>query len=419
MSPHEVLSSGRPAGNPVSRRPRALIGGAAGTAALCTVALLSTGVVSWPATRRTAGQSPSTPGPVTTTPEPSPEPSPQFETIAPTELPPETYDFRPDRYAAPLLRERTGIRLYVDGPTLIDYTVDSRRARTITGLPAEPDGIVFVVSATPVAGGTFVRVYEPDGDYPGPTAGVYAVRRGETRARRIGRATDVLPAADGRTAWLATVPENFPAGRATVERVDLTGRVVGQRRTLPAGYVPELVLADGLLLHAIGSDGDRRYVVWNPATGHSRPLRLDVQALAASGHSLISVDGTCDTRCSIHVTDVRNGHDRAYPLPAGMAPLSQAIDTGGTRLALALAPATHPNRGSYLAVLDLATGRLRTAGAVDGDAYPVVGWSAGGAWVTLLADTKRGRALAVWRPGDASPRLVTHDLPARTDILVD
>lgn len=166
------------------------------------------------------------------------------------------------------LRGPSGLRLLVatdPAPFVLD--VDTGAVQPVTGLPADEDRSVHV---EPV-GEHAVVLHRRDcrGSDCDADSVAYLVRQGSAVATRLGAASDVEAARDGRGVWLLSRQD---ATRCSLGQVGLDGRPRRPARPLPC----EAVLIDevpaGLLVYGSRSGGGAPYSALVTADGAFRRL---------------------------------------------------------------------------------------------------------------------------------------------------
>jgi hypothetical protein len=288
----------------------------------------------------------------------------------------------------PLGRD-TGLRLLVadDPPLLLD--VDSRRTTRVAGIP-EQGGVHWVV---PVGGRAGVFVGNE----------LYGVRGRAARVSRLGRGTNVVPAAGGRSVWV----EGRVARGCTLRQAALDGRRLRAARAFPC--LGRSDVGDG----SVGVVVQRTRVV-DPRTGRT-VLRSREGILAIAGRTLV-LDGPGRT---LAVLDARAGARRELAWPSILDGLDRPeVDPRGRYVALAFAdPAWKLSDRQALDVwvLDIETGRLSQLPAMPvflllkGTA---LAWTDDGRLV-LLGEDDAGGFVAVWRPGEPQLAVARLRIPER------
>ncbi len=222
----------------------------------------------------------------------------------------------PDQRGVPPLRgvplsTATGLRLLVaNDPTPFLFDVDRGTTRPVTGLPAGGDRVVWVL---PVGADAIVvsdRICNGCRD-----AGVYRVRHGTTVATRLGTASDVVAAGDGRAVWMLS--DQGPT-HCTLREVGLDGRPRRPARPIPCTTELVAETSAGLLV-TTGSSADGsgwHSALVDPAGGTTR-LRFPLaRAVADHGHLVL---GGADQRHPLTLADLRSGasYQLAWPSQPG------------------------------------------------------------------------------------------------------
>jgi hypothetical protein len=153
---------------------------------------------------------------------------------------------------------------------------------------------------------------------------------------------------------------------------------------------------DGLVLAA-----DRELFVWDPLTGRSRPLRLEM-GFEAHGSLLAGCARGSDCR-ELAVVDTATG--RTVTAEEHVDPFA-TFSGGGAQLA---APVRHGRRWS-VALVDPATGTANPVpGSGAGEWYPDLAWSADD-WLFIRA----GARVKAYGPGAARAERLPIRLPRST-----
>jgi hypothetical protein len=165
------------------------------------------------------------------------------------------------------LRSPTGLRLLVaNDPEPFVLDVDSGVIQPVVGLAAEDDRSVHVESV----GENAVVVSRRDcrGSGCDPDSLGYLVRHGSTVATRLGAASDVESARDGRGVWLLARRDRT---RCTLGQVGLGGQPRRPTRPVPCEAVLIEELRAGLLVH-VGRSG----IGAGPTAGWPPPMAPSV-----------------------------------------------------------------------------------------------------------------------------------------------
>ncbi len=221
------------------------------------------------------------------------------------------------------------------------------------------------------------------------------------------------------SACSATNPEN-DYGQGDVQLVDFAGHRIGAPVALPTEPPPpgSPVSSPGAAWFPTGDTVDGGIVlaplyrgqyeeVWDPTSKHViRAFRRDVSVLAARGQLVAWTTGRyCLPKCTLHLTNVRTGVERAFALPSGSTTIeSGSFSPDGATLAIPVGlggawPGRHP---TALALVNI---RTRTVGLLPGSKQtpnPNIGafdatWSSTG-WLFYTAYGYTH--VLAWRPGD-------------------
>jgi hypothetical protein len=283
----------------------------------------------------------------------------------------------------------TGLRLLVadDPPLLLD--VDSRRTTRVAGIP-EQGGVHRVVS---VGGRAGVFVGNE----------LYGVRGRAARVVRLGRGTDAIAAADGRSVWV----QGRTGTRCSLAQLALDGRRLRAPRPFPCSARSDPSAGPlGLVVH--------RMRVVDPHTARTA-LRTDRGIVAVAGRSLVlSGPGRGFT-----LLDARTGVRKrlAWPSMLGWGGGGVA-DPRGRYVALEFAnPAWRggPEQAEDVWLLDTRTGELSQLPGMPALVHlkrTSLSWTDDGRLV-LLGEDDAGGFVAVWRPGEPQLAVARLRIPER------
>jgi hypothetical protein len=295
------------------------------------------------------------------------------------------------------LEGRSGLRLLVaNDPAPFVVDVDGGAIQAVTGLPAGADRSTHVERV----GEDAVVLSRRDCRGSGCDAGAeaYLVRRGATAATRLGPASDVESARDGRGIWLLSRRD---AGGCALGQVGLDGRPRRAPLALPCDAVLIDELPTGLLVY--GPDGPSSALV--TADGAYRRLPQVVDGVAG-GNLVLS---TVERGRQVDLTDLRSGASHRLPWPSRLDDhVMGLVDAhpDGRVVSVAFYPAR--DRGVQtldLWLLDLDTRSWRQLPDMPlrlSSQKPQTSWTADGRLVLLggLADDPTAALVAVWRPGE-------------------
>jgi hypothetical protein len=303
------------------------------------------------------------------------------------------------------LRGASGLRLLVaDDPTPFVLDVDTGALQPVTGLPTGGDRAVHVESV----GEDAVVVSRRDcrGRDCAADSAAYLVRHGGTVATRLGAASDVEAARDGRGVWLLTSQDRTGC---VLSQVGLDGRSRRAARPLPCDAVLIDELPSGLLVYR--SDGPSSALV--TADGGLRPLPQVVDGVAGADLVL----STLERGRQIALTDLRDGTSHRLPWPSRLDDHVMGLIEGhpdGRLASVAFYPARDRAEQTLdLWLLDLTTRRWRQLPDMPlrlAPSKPQASWTADGR-LLLLAELPGEPAglVAVWRPGE--PRIAVRRVP--------
>lgn len=317
----------------------------------------------------------------------------------------------PDGVAGPTLPWSSGLRLPVAGPQPAWIWPATGRTQPIGGLPRDPAGYQFVRAA-----GGWAVTAGPEGGQCGSCAGVpgpvYFLGDQAGVADPIGQASVVAPAAARGAVWLTSYLPGADPGTssATARQVSGTGRQIGPRITLPAGYLIIRGTVRGLLLAPVrpraNLTADR---LWSPAAPRGS---RDFPQVIAAGPGEIAWNQRCSPRCRIQVLNLATGRAARVVLPAGTSAAGGSFSPDGRLLALQVSSGPGGNGGGLamqLAVAAAASGRLTLVPGtwVSSDALAGFGWPASGDRLVAELSFTTKRQLAAWRPGAARLAVAT------------
>jgi hypothetical protein len=296
------------------------------------------------------------------------------------------------------LQGPAGLRLLVAGdPTPVVLDVDTGAVRPVTGLPAAGDRSAHVEEV----GEDAVVVSRRDcrGSGCDADASAYLVRHGSTAATRLGAASDVESARDGRGVWLL-VRQN--ATRCALGQVGLDGRARRPLRPLPCEAVLIEELPAGLLVYVSGSRNGGPYSALVTTDGAVRRLPKVVDGVAG-GDLVLS---TVEPGRLVALTDLGSGASHRLPWPSRLDDHVMGLIGGhpdGRLAHVAFYPARSGAEQTLdVWLLDLASRRWRQLPDMPlrlGPAKPQLGWTADGRLLLLAGlPDEPASVVAVWRP---------------------
>jgi hypothetical protein len=223
-----------------------------------------------------------------------------------------------------------------------------------------------------------------------------------------------IPSARPNRVWLAIPDRSGPYannGLKAVREVTATGKVTQPDIRPPHGGEPIVALRAGL---GIGSLKGFGIDIWNPRNGLEITNLQTAFAGPAYGNELAR--GRYIGR-QLHLTDVISGTDRSVAAPRGYPFFdshSAQFSPDGRLLAVPAARQSAIYAGRELALIDVATGRLRVipgSRLASGDGF--VTWASDGRSVFLSRGGARGhvRRIVVYRLGDRR----AHRISVRVD----
>ena len=303
------------------------------------------------------------------------------------------------------LRGATGLRLLVadDPPFVLD--VDTGEITRVNGLhaPGQP-----VLSVIPVGSSAVLWVDRRMPQDKVPFAEVYVVRRGTTKAVRIGTAWDVAASAHGRGLWLKRYRD---ARHCTLREVDLGGRLLRRPRSLACSTRLVDVGSGALLIHGTA--------VMNPVSGRRLLRTRGLWAIAGK------VALTSESVGSLALTNLQSGARRELPWPSeigrdgGQGGRDQAaVQPGAAAVALSFSDPAYQYSSSQITdvwLLDPAVAGFSHLPDMPADVAlksTSMCWTRDGRLV-ILAETGGADVVAVWRPGDARIATRAVHLPQR------
>lgn len=304
----------------------------------------------------------------------------------------------------------TGLVLLVSADPAYLLDVDTGRVTPVTGLRVHGRGPVLSVLA--VGRDAVVWVDRRPLATGIPDYGIYLVRHGQARARRIAAGSGVQPAAGGRSVWVTSFTG---AHQCTLREINLAGRRLRGPRPVPCSATLTGPGGGALLVEG-------RSVI-DPASG--RVLLHASNLWAIAGHLALTVGGP---RHPLTLTDLATGARRAlrWPSPIGgpQAGADQAaVAPGGTLIALSFSDPAYQGTGTQVTdvwLLDPSTGRWQHLPGMPADValkFTSMSWTSDGRLVMLAQTPTSGPAshvvIAIWRPGQKSLAVRTVHIPAR------
>jgi hypothetical protein len=336
---------------------------------------------------------------------------------------------RPDGIIGPTVPWAPDLRLPVGGNRPAWLWPATGRMALIGGLPRAQPAYVFVrvrggwaLLATGAAPGCI-------GCAPRPSP-VYFLADHAGSATFVGTADRVAPAAEPGAVWLTSYPASagpFDADPAPAigfaQEVSATGKPLGQRISLPAGYVIDQGTNRGLLLAPTSPRSGASalaYKLWNPATSQ---VSGRFGGVIAASPSRIAWTSGCAPRCVVQVLDLATGRMTRIVLPPGSSAARGSFSPDGRLLALELSFSDGGDGGAIamqLEVTPVPGGRLTVVPGTwaSSDALSGFGWpAAGDSLVTELSFVTKVQ-VASWYPGVSELAVVDVSQPQRPNDLV-
>jgi hypothetical protein len=288
------------------------------------------------------------------------------------------------------------LRLLVadDPPFVLD--VDSGQIRRVSGLDARGQP---ALSVFPAGSSAVLWLDRRTRRSKVPSAEIYVMRRGATRAARIATAWDVAASPDGHALWLKSYRD---ARHCTLREVDLQGHSLRRPRSLPCSKRLVDVGSGALLI--LGT------AVIDPVNGRrllrTRGLWAIAGRFALSGESI----------GSFALTDLQSGARRELPWPSDSGRDQAAVQPGAEAIALSFSdPAYSRSQITDLWLLDPTRGSFKHLPDMPAEVelkFTSMCWTRDGRLV-ILAETAGANVVAVWRPGDARIATRAVHLPLR------
>lgn len=317
------------------------------------------------------------------------------------------------------------VRLLLTGPRPAWFSLATGHAEAIKGLPWDRRGYSFgrVVGGWSAQPGTAGPACSPA--CAGPPLPIYFIADGSPRAARITRGYAVA-ASDGSSAvWLITFQRSdayTTVASGLTQEVTTSGRPLGPRYRLPAGYLFGHAVGGDLLLGPVSEvPGTVLYKLWDPV---ARRVVRTFDDVIAAGPQAIAWGPIC-VDCPVHVLSPLTGTTATISLPRGTWAASPGgtFSSDGRYLAFALWAGTARDGGptsTRIAVIDLSGRRLlivpgstlsgeSAAGALS------FGWEPRGhRLIAVLPGPGETIQVASWQPGQARLWVATAQIPPGT-----
>ncbi len=311
----------------------------------------------------------------------------------------------PDGITGHMLSWPGGLRLPAAGRQPVWFWPATGQMVPIGGLPPQRSGYTFIR----VAGGWAIQADPADpaacGGCAGPRRAVYFLADAGRSVALAGLADAVAPGTAG-TLWLTSYPSGADPATAsgTAWEVSITGRQLGPRLRLPAGYLIMQGTERGLLLAPApqqpGTMGD---MLWDPAV--PQRVRTFGEVIAA-GPDQIAWAPPCGARCRVQVLNLDSGRQASVELPAASWVTNAAFSPDGRFLALQLSFGDNSYDGQTAVQLELVPTGSGTLTAVpqtwvSSQSLAGFGWPAGNDILVAKLTFTTKVQLASWRPGDS------------------
>jgi hypothetical protein len=324
----------------------------------------------------------------------------------------------------------SGVRLLLDGPRPAWFSLATRQAELISGLPRDRLDYVF----TRVVGGWSAQPSTAGpacgATCPGPPVPNYFIADGSPRATRIPPGYQVAASNRSGAVWLITFQRSgvdISTTPAFAQEVTIAGRPLSPQYQLPAGYLFRRAVGRDLLLAPVVEVPQRTvtYKLWDPAT--RQVVRTFSDVIAASPEAIAW--GPICVHCPVHVLSLATKATAAIQLPRGTWASNQGtFSSDGRYLAFPLWAGTAPDGEPALtriAVIDLASPRLLIVpgSALSWDVNKgelIFGWQhAGHRLIAVLPNGSSEKILvASWQPGDQRLQVAAARIPAGTSAVL-
>jgi hypothetical protein len=293
----------------------------------------------------------------------------------------------PDGITGPVSSWPSGLRLLAAGQRPAWFWPATGQVEQIAGLPPQRSGYQF----TRVQGGWAAQAAPAAPN--GPVRAVYFLADAGRSVVQVGSADAVAPGETG-TLWLTS--------DESAQEVSITGRTLGPRVSLPAGYGIAQGTDRGLLLAPLTEQqGTMADELWNPAA--HRSTRTFDNVIAASA-TQIAWAPPCTGRCRVQVLDLPAGRQLSAELPPQSTVASAAFSPDDQLLALQVGFGDNNFDGQLavqLELLSMTTGRLTVVPQTwaSSDALVGFGWPAGDDRLVAELSFPAKVQLASWQPG--------------------
>ncbi len=315
----------------------------------------------------------------------------------------------------------TNLQLLLTGPRPVPFSMATRAAEPIAGLPLTKAAYVF----TRVVGGWSVHPY-PAGprcvpDCAGRPLPNYFLADGSLTPTRIGPRCAVSASDHRGAVWLATFrrsTDHIDTVPASAQLVSTDGRPIGPKHRLPAGYLIERAVGSYLLLAAMSQPGTPTYQLWDPRT--RRTVRGFDNVIAAGPEQIAWIQACAN--CPVHLLNVSTGKSATIPVPQRTWAYNGTFSSDGRFLAVQLsAGVTSDGRATEerIGVIDITSQHLIVipGSTVSVDKNLSFGWQASShRLIAVLPKSGGSIQVAYWQPGDAHLLVATTHIPRQVEV---
>jgi len=317
----------------------------------------------------------------------------------------------PDGITGQVLSWPGGLRLPASGERPAWFWPATGQLAPIGGLPRQPSGYQFIRTAGGWAVQASPAAQAGCGLCAGPRRAVYFLADHAQAATRVGLADAVAPGAAG-VLWLTSYPADAEPRTAAgmAQEVSITGRPLGPRLRLPAGYLIKQGTEHGLLLAPVAQDsGTMPDTLWDPAP--AQPSRSFAGVIAASA-TQVAWAPPCAARCGVQVLNLDTGRHVSVELPTAGSAVNAAFSPDGSFLAVQVNFSDDSADGELAVQLELvsiASGRLTIVPQtwVSSSALIGFGWPASSQSLVAELSFRPKVQLASWHPGASRLAITT------------
>lgn len=309
------------------------------------------------------------------------------------------------------LRLMRGVRLPVSGPRPFWFWPATGRAEPIGGLPVTGASYSFVRASggwAVVRGGLARPQCKICMQAPLP---VYFLAGSASRARWVGTADAVAPAAAVGRLWLTSDRQGDDPGHTaiTAREVGAGGHPFRPGVRLPGGYAIEGATVSDLLLAPVDpGSGRSAFLRWNPGAGQAGRRLGTVLAVSARHVAWLP---RCARRCAVEVADAVTGQVITVRQPTGQVAVSATFSPDESYLAIQVGPnyaGTGSGEATQLDVVSLRTGQVSSVPGTrtSGGALVAFGWPDGNDTLVAALSFPAKVQLSAWHPGAGRPDVV-------------